>query len=265
MSNTQKVIKYLALALAVAIILTIFSSIGKALSLISLIGDKSVADDKTAVYDKVTALSVELSSADLTINTARDFDIEYDKSRVSVKINGDTLTIKEKKRGIFNIKRTAEVIVTVPQDTVFESAEIESGAGKITVNGISADELSLELGAGNVELKKLDISQSADIDGGAGNIKIADSTVNSLDLDMGVGKLGLEAYITGNSEIDFGIGKATLTLLGEAEDYRLRMDKGIGAVSFNGEDMKNGTYYGNGQNSLDMSGGIGEITIVTEQ
>ena len=105
---------------------------------------------------------------------------------------------------------------------------------------------------------------AADIDGGAGNIKIADSTVNSLDLDMGVGKLGLEAYITGNSEIDFGIGKATLTLLGEAEDYRLRMDKGIGAVSFNGEDMKNGTYYGNGQNSLDMSGGIGEVTIITQ-
>ncbi len=57
----------------------------------------------------------------------------------------------------------------------------------------------------------------------------------NLDLDMGVGKVELEAKLTGKMRLTRGVGKLEMELVGSADDYKIRMDKGIGAITLNGE------------------------------
>ena len=81
-----------------------------------------------------------------------------------------------------------------------------------------------------------------------------------LDLDLGVGDLELSGQVPGNSEIDCGVGKVALSLT-SGDQYRLRLDKGIGSATLNGQEMVGSTYYGTGPHNLEISGGIGSIQI----
>lgn len=64
------------------------------------------------------------------------------------------------------------VILNIPEGFVFDDATIETGAGKVEIDTLSADILKLSLGAGEAEIKKLTANSRADIDGGAGKLKI---------------------------------------------------------------------------------------------
>ena len=101
------------------------------------------------------------------------------------------------------------------------------------------------------------------IEGGAGEINIDNADINNLDLDMGIGKLTLTAYLKGNSEINAGVGSINLNLIGSEEDYLINLDKGIGLATYNDNEMKNNTTYGNGNNKIMIDGGIGSIKIKT--
>ena len=78
---------------------------------------------------------------------------------------------------------------------------------------------------------------------------------------MGVGKLTLESSITGHNDIDAGIGELNLNLIGSSSDYKIKVNKGIGTSTLNGETIKNDTYYGEGYNIINIDGGIGTISI----
>ena len=50
-------------------------------------------------------------------------------------------------------------------------------------------------------------------------------------------------------------------LLGSPEDYRIRLDKGIGSATMDGKALSGGSTLGSGQHSIDIDGGIGSIRI----
>ena len=117
------------------------------------------------------------------------------------------------------------------------------------------------MGAGDVTINTLTAMKSADIDGGAGRITIKGGTLNNLDLDMGVGQLNLTALLTGACEMDLGIGQTNLTLLGTQDDYRLDIEKGIGTVTVDGKKVSDFGSSGNGENRIEINGGIGAICV----
>lgn len=57
------------------------------------------------------------------------------------------------------------------------------------------------------------------------------------------------------------LGAAHITLIGSENDYRIELDKGLGDARINGESVSDGAVRGNGANSIDVEGGIGEIRI----
>ena len=52
-----------------------------------------------------------------------------------------------------------------------------------------------------------------------------------------------------------------LTLLGKPEDYRIRLDKGLGEARLDGQKMYDDAVYGNGIHSIEIDGGVGELKI----
>lgn len=266
MNTVQKVIKYLAMAFAIFLCVSIIGGIITGLTGVSYIlsGRDNEAIGEMQVYPvegEISSLSLSLSGAKLKIKTAEKFSVESNHKYISVKTEDGQLCIKETKKLFAVYPRGVTVILNVPDGFVFDEATIETGAGKVEIDSLSADILKLSLGAGEVEIGNLTANSRADIDGGAGELKIDGGRLCNLRLDMGVGALTLKSRIEGQSRLDYGIGETRLTLLGSREDYQIEIDKGIGEAKLEGESMRDDSVYGTGENRIEIDGGIGDIYI----
>ena len=89
--------------------------------------------------------------------------------------------------------------------------------------------------------------------------------LKNLDLDMGVGELNLTSAFSGDCKFDMGVGKSNVTLIGSRDDYTLDIEKGIGSVPVDGQDVSDFGSSGNGTNRVEISGGIGAINVSFEE
>lgn len=266
MTAIQKVIKYLAIAFAVFLIVSIIGGIITGLTGVSYIlsgrNDKVVG--KMQVYsvdEDISSLSLSLSGAELKIKTADKFSVESNHNYISVKSEGGQLRISETKKPFSVYPKGVTVVLNIPEGFVFDTATVETGAGRVEIDSLSADDLKLSLGAGEAEIKNLTANSRADIDGGAGELNIDGGLLCNLKLDMGVGELTLKSRIEGQSKLDYGVGETQLTLLGSRDDYKIEIDKGIGEAKLAGESMSDDSVYGTGENYIEIDGGIGTIDI----
>ncbi|MBR4288200.1 MAG: DUF4097 family beta strand repeat protein [Clostridia bacterium] len=263
MTLFQKTVKYCAMAFAIFLIVSIFSGILGAIGLLDgFFGANGVLEEsKTySASSEIKELEIEIAAAKLVLKTSDAFAVESNLKNLSVKENGDKLTVKEKKRfgGVLN---DASVTIFIPQDTVFDSLSIKTGAGRLTADTLSARRLKLELGAGEVAIEKLEALSSAEIEGGAGKITVSDGKLKDLDLAMGVGRLDLCVALLGESELELGVGESSLTLLGKKEDYTVDIEKGLGSITFDGETLSTQGKQGNGPARVDIEGGVGAIRL----
>ena len=266
MNSVQKVIKYLALAFAIFLSVSIIGGIITGLTGVSYIlsGRNNEAVGEMQVYPiegEISSLSVTLSGAKLKIKTADKFSVESNHNYISVNSENGQLCINETKKLFSVYPKGVTVILNIPEGFVFGEAVVETGASKVEIDALSADILKLSLGAGEAEIGSLTANSRAVIDGGAGKLNIDGGRLCNLKLDMGVGELTLKSRIEGQSRLDYGIGETKLTLLGNREDYKIEIDKGIGEARLAGESMRDDSVYGTGENRIEIDGGIGAINI----
>ena len=263
MTTFQKTVKYVAMAFAVFLAVSIIGGVLSMFGLLSgFFGGDAVADNvKTyAVSSDINVLDVKINAADFQIKQGDAFSVESNLKHLTVKEENGVLTIKETKKfgGIYT---GAILTFYIPADTVFEIANIVTGAGRFTVDCLSADNMNFELGAGEVTINSLIATKSADIEGGAGKIMIADGALHNLDFEMGVGQLNLTATLTGDCNLDSGVGEMNATLLGNKDDYKLELEKGIGNISVDGDNISGNSNIGNGNNEVKIHGGVGSISV----
>ena len=266
MTAFQKVIKYIAVALAIFLTVTIIGGIITGISSISfLLSGKETGTVGEMQYfpidGEISSLSVALSGAELKIKTADKFSVESNHKYISVKEDNGKLSISETKKFFAVSPEGVTVSLSVPENFVFDEAAVETGAGKVEIHSLSADVLKLSLGAGKADIKSLTANSRAEIDGGAGELNIDGGRLCNLNLDMGVGKLTLKSRIEGESDIDYGVGQTDLCLLGSKADYKIELDKGIGEAKLCGESMKDDSVYGSGENFIEIDGGVGALSI----
>ena len=118
------------------------------------------------------------------------------------------------------------------------------------------------MGACDVEINKLNISSRGEIDCGAGDLDVKYGSISNLDLEVGVGDVNITAAIFGESEIDCGVGDLTLTLIDGKNLNRIACDVGIGAFKVDGEKVKDSKLINHGANSIDINGGVGNVTVI---
>jgi len=259
MTTFQKVIKYLALAFAIFLTVSIIGGILGAVGIFEgfLKPDNVTGDLKTyTISEGINELDIEINAADFTIKQGDGFSVESNLKSLKVTDTAGVLKIQDTKRLINNYKG-ATLVLYLPENAFFNKADIVTGAGKVDFEALSADFIELELGAGEVNIKSLNAFKSADIDGGAGKITVSDGSLANLDLDMGVGQLNLTSALVGESELDLGIGETNITLVGNKEDYNIKAEKGIGNINVDGGIQNIVT----AKNTVEINGGIGSINI----
>lgn len=263
MTTVQKVIKYLAIALAALLAISIVSGVLGAVGLFSgLFEDDAVADEvqQYPVSGEITELAIEIGAADLYIKEGEAFSVESNLKRLKVSSKSGRLLIKEVQRP-FSTYEDAVLTVCVPKGTVFHSVSLSTGAGRLTVEELSAEVVDFDFGAGEVSIGTLTAKRSADIDGGAGRVTIQDGTLTGLDLDMGVGRLDLTTALRGECQMDLGVGKSNITLLGSKDDYRVEIERGVGSVTVDGKEVSDYGNSGSGANEIEINGGVGAINV----
>ena len=263
MTTVQKIIKYLAIAFAIFLSISIIAGICSALFTIanlfganteSEIGNQSIGSD-------FSSISVNLSAAELEIKTGDDFALQTNHKYLKCEEKDDILKISETRTLFASHPRGMKVILTVPQDKIFDYVDIRAGAGSVTIDELSSNMLNIDLGAGELTAQRLDALYNAELDGGAGSVTINGGRLNNADIDMGVGELNLTSELSGKSSIDYGIGETNLVLIGEEDDYKIELDKGIAEAWLAGRKMSDDSVYGAGASFIEIDGGIGELSI----
>lgn len=271
MTTAQKIIKYLAIAFAIFLIITIISTILTAtVALSGILGIKkhtenlNNAEMVTTSFEntKIHTLNIDIAATNLTIKQGEILKIETDNSNIDCKQSNEELKINEKHYKWFSYNNVEkELILYVPEDLEFEKVKINAGAGKINLDELTTRKLMFELGAGECEIQNLNVSKECEIEGGAGKITILSGTINDLDFDMGIGEANITADLVGTNEINAGVGELNIKLQGEKDSYKIKTDKGIGAIKIDSKEISNGEVYGDGENYIDIDGGIGSINI----
>lgn len=272
MTTAQKVIKYLATAFAVFLIITIISAIlSGGYALLSALGlihtNKDIVTENLKVISKevkeVTTLKIDLAYTNLDIKTGDDFKVETNNSNITFEENNGSVKIKEENRNwLKNDNISSNLIICIPEDMIaIDETKIQTGAGKINIEKLNTQSLYLELGAGDVYIENVIATGETKIDGGVGKTELKYCEINNLKANLGMGEFTFSGKLTGKSEIDSGIGAINIDLIDNKNNYKIDVSKGLGNVTLDGQKLETDRVYGIGENYLDIDGGIGEIKI----
>lgn len=269
MTTAQKVIKYLAIAFAIFLIVNIVSGILWGLFgfafIFGLNTENEVITEEMSTtnfeYEHIDTLDIDIAFSSLKIRNGEELKIETNNTNINCRQNNETIHIDEKNYKWFQKNNSGELIIYIPNDLEFDKVKINTGAGKIDIQKINTKKLSLEIGAGETKIEELNVKDEAKIDGGAGKVTILSGKINNFDLDMGVGSVEVNSELKGRSDIDSGIGELRININAPKEDYNIKVSKGIGNITIDGKGISDDTTYGDGENDIKVDGGIGNIKI----
>ena len=150
MTTFQKVVKYFAIALAACLIVGIVGGIYRIGSF--FFNQNGVSDEikSYSLSQNITDIKVEIAAADFTVSSGTDFSVESNLEYLTVEEKDGTLILTETEK--YKNYNGAVLKLCIPKNTVLESADITTGAGKLTVESLAAKELHLVLGAGKSEI-----------------------------------------------------------------------------------------------------------------
>ena len=258
MTDSRKIIKYLSLGLAILLgvlaVAGIFTVIGRS---VSVVGDTWRYEPEN--YSEIIGLEMEIDAGEIKIQRGDRFIVVSNMKYIDVS-DGKNVVIKERDHLAANYN-DAFMTIYIPEDMSLTELDITVGAGTFNADTLSAERLDLEFGAGEVNIGALYATHEADIESGAGKVTVGGGRLCDLQLDMGVGELNLTSEIVGEGELNLGVGEVSITLLGKRDDYTLEMNKGVGDIRFDGESLSNGKTVGNGQNFVEINGGVGSISV----
>lgn len=152
-------------------------------------------------------------------------------------------------------KTDPKLTITVP-DKEYDNIVIAVGAGDATVEGLTANNVEIDVGAGAMTASDFKVKNELDIDVGTGESKFENFDANKVDLDTGVGELTYSGTVYGKFEADCGIGQVNITIYGLSSDYDIDAESGIGGVNV----TRNSA--GHGDIPVEINGGIGEVNLV---
>lgn len=264
MTSLQKIIKFLSVAFGILLCICIIGGIITVLSSVSsFFGNKS-SDGEIKTYlisQDISELDIDIGGCALNIKRGNEFKVESNNTDLNLTERESTLRISEESSSWRRFSESTTLDIYIPDSVNLYLAELNTGAGKVYIERLFAKNLKLDFGAGSVTIDELTATDSAIITGGAGKITVSGGSLAELDFDMGVGALNLTSRLSGDCELDMGVGNSDITLIGKSDDYKIKIDKGLGSVRVDGVKVSDNAVCGSGNNNIDIDGGVGNIKV----
>lgn len=269
MTAFQKVIKYLAIAFAIYLIIMIVGVIFSVFAVIiglekwSNSSNQEIIEHNIVEYSDVKNMDIKLGVCKLEIKEGEQLKVETsnvtDKFKCDVK-NG-ALKIEDNKMNTNIFKNIVpQVTIYIPKDYKFEEIDLELGINNSNIYELNGEDINIEIGVGKARIDNLN-GEKVEINGGAGETVIDNFNIERLDLEAGIGSMIINGKISDNSDIVSGIGRLEINLVGQKDDYELRLQRGIGNLEIDGEKIREDEKIGSGSIKIRVEAGIGETEI----
>ena len=273
MTTTQKIIKYLAIAFALFLVISIFSTIfGLSHEIITSIkNDKKeskLLEEYTTISNNINSVEsfkIDISNDDIEIKEGEKFEVKTNDPDVKFYHENSIVEIKSDKTFSWHINNSSRgtIIIYLPNEFNISELDLNLGAGKIDIDKIFVETLLMDLGAGTMTAKEINVYEKATISGGAGNININSGTINNFNLKLGAGNASIQSDLTGSNTLTTGVGKLNLGLSRSKDNYRFDINKGLGNIILNDFDVSENTLIGDGETKIKINGAVGNIIINT--
>lgn len=275
MTTTQKIIKYLAIAFALFLVISIFSIIfGLSREIISSINndkkESELLEEYTTISNNVNnieSFKIDISNDDIEIKEGEKFEVKTNDPDVKFYHENSKVKIKSDKTFSWHINNSSRgtIIIYLPNEFNISELDLNLGAGKIDIDKIFVETLLMDLGAGTMTAKEINVYEKAAINGGAGNININSGTINNLNLKLGAGNASIQSDLTGSNTLTTGVGKLNLGLSRSKDNYKFDINKGLGNIILNDFDVSEDTLIGDGETKIKINGAVGNIIINTSE
>ena len=275
MTTTQKIIKYLAIAFALFLVISIFSIIfGLSREIISSINsdkkDSELLEEYTTISNNVNnieSFKIDISNDDIEIKEGEKFEVKTNDPDVKFYHENSIVKIKSDKTFSWHLSNSSRgtIIIYLPNEFNITELDLNLGAGKIDIDKIFVEILLMDLGAGTMTAKEINVYEKATINGGAGNINIYSGTINNLNLKLGAGNASIQSDLTGSNTLTTGVGKLNLGLSRSKDNYKFDISKGLGNIILNDFDVSEDILIGDGETKIKISGAVGNIIINTAE
>ena len=275
MTTTQKIIKYLAIAFALFLVISIFSIIfGLSREIISSINsdkkDSKLLEEYTTISNNVNnieSFKIDISNDDIEIKEGEKFEVKTNDPDVKFYHENSKVKIKTDKTFSWHLSNSSRgtIIIYLPNEFNISELDLNLGAGKIDIDKIFVETLLMDLGAGTMTAKEINVYEKATINGGTGNINIYSGTINNLNLKLGAGNASIQSDLTGSNTLTTGVGKLNLGLSRSKDNYKFDISKGLGNIILNDFDVSEDILIGDGEAKIKISGAIGNIIINTAE
>lgn len=287
MSTFQKVMKYLAMALATFLAVSIVVAIVGVVSIFFRIfnigsnisninnqenGEVISEEGELKSYDNIDIIDIDHGAGALIIKSGETDKVtvyieDNDNNKYNVRTSGGTLRIENGRNfdNIFGISWneniSSRLIITLPKDIELEKIDIDAGAGEIILQDFTTKDLDIDAGAGQVKITNVEAYQ-VDIDGGAGELIFANVVFSDSDISAGVGVLDFTGKLLNENDISAGVGEIILNIQGKREDYNIKLEKGLGEIRVDGQEFGDVELkQDNSEHSLDIEGGVGSVNV----
>lgn len=281
MKEFQKIIKYASIAFGlylavsiiggiVAIVVSIFTGIYGVNYLTDNLQDALKSNDSNVdiidenqELEQFSKMELEISTANLTVKSeGNSYRVEKYQIPKNTKIESKDGVLEIKNEKIFNKNDSkSSITVYIPENVELDDVAIEIGAGTVNIAEIKAKNVDFDFGAGNVELENISVNNNTKIQCGAGQVIIKKSELTNANIDAGVGKLSYLGELKGNSKISCGVGSVQLDLIGDSDMYEIHAEKGIGDIKIDDVSVADNSTTGNGENKINIEGGVGSVDI----
>lgn len=275
MTTTQKIIKYLAIAFALFLVISIFSIIfGLSREIISSINndkkESKLLEEYTTISNNVNnieSFKIDISNDDIEIKEGEKFEVKTNDPNVKFYHENSKVKIKTDKTFSWHLSNSSRgtIIIYLPNEFNISELDLNLGAGKIDIDKIFVETLLMDLGAGTMTAKEINVYEKATINGGAGNINIYSGTINNLNLKLGAGNASIQSDLTGSNTLTTGVGKLNLGLSRSKDNYKFDINKGLGSIILNDFNVSEDTLIGDGDTKIKISGAVGNIIINTAE
>ncbi len=255
MTKFEKIVKYAATAfaalLAVSIVIGILQGILLVIGLISGNGGKTIdSSNQFELSKEINNIQVESSVGNVQIYETDGNEIKIEAENVienyTCNLDNGTIKIKNKntKSHIFGwFRKNTTIKIYIPKETELKK-------------------IDLSLGVGDVKIEKTSVGELI-IDTGVGDVKVNDSKIDKSEFKSGVGDFKVNNCSMGNVEVQSGVGDIKLNLIGDIEEYEVKIDGGIGDKEIND---KSGKSYKSEKAiyKINCDSGVGDVEINVE-
>ncbi|NLK28693.1 MAG: DUF4097 domain-containing protein [Clostridiales bacterium] len=138
---------------------------------------------------------------------------------------------------VWNKGIVPKIRITLPEDYVAERITLKVRAGEVEADVIHARKGDFSVDAGRLEIASLQVLENSYYHVGAGEMVVDYISANDVKINCGVGDVRIDGIITGNSTIENNIGSVELNLFGKQEDYSYDVNTNIGDVIIDGESI----------------------------